>query len=238
MDRQRGWMIGGAIGAAVVVALGGGWAGTLLVPSEYPAESAYKVTGMDEPPVDLAALQRSWPAGVDPSGGWVRLAGYMKKVEHGAVIVPAPADAGIAVAAPQLPHADLGTLLAAADMAKGKAATRVCSTCHSFDQGGPNRTGPDLWGIVGRRVAGKPGFSYSTAFMGQTGNWTYERLDHYLTSPARAVPGNKMAFGGIRNAADRANVLAYLGSLNSSPAPFPAPKLAEDTGKTHPPSPS
>ena len=63
------------------------------------------------------------------------------------------------------------------------------------------------------------------------GSWTYAELDTYLTSPARAIPGNKMSFGGIRRAQDRANVLAYLGSLNARPVPFPKPMPAEAGGK-------
>lgn len=230
MDRRRVSLISGAITTAITVMLGGAWAGTLLVPEDYPAEAAYKVPGIPDVPVDLAALQRSWPTGTADPGERVRLIGYMAKVEKGAVIPPpVTGEAGPAAAAPE-PEIDLGARLASANVDKGKGAARVCSTCHNMTQGGPNMVGPNLWGIVGRDIASHGGFAYSSAMTAQPGNWTYEQLDQYLARPARAVPGNKMAFGGIRNGADRANLLAYLGSLSNAPAPFPAAKAAPPKG--------
>jgi cytochrome c len=158
------------------------------------------------------------------------------------VSVPRSAEAAPALAAPQ-PQLDLGTLLASADAGKGRQTAQVCTSCHTFEQGGPDRIGPSLWGVVGRKVASRPSFTYSSAFAAQTGNWTYERLDHYLTNPAKAVPGNKMGFAGLRRAQDRANVLAFLGSLDASPVPFPKPEKAklggaasEAAGAASPPS--
>jgi cytochrome c len=222
-----------SITAAVAVMLGGSWAGSLLVPENYPVRPGYNVPGMTEPPVDLASLQRSWPAGMAQPGGELRLIGYMTKVEHGA-IQPPPVDQAALVAKP-VEQVDLGTLLAHSDVERGRGAARVCGSCHTLDSGGPNRTGPNLWGLVGRPIARHGGFAYSPALTSQDGSWTYERLDKFLASPARTVPGTKMAFGGVRNPTDRANLLAFLGSLNSAPAPFPAPKpipSAEDQSAT------
>ena len=221
MARDRRAMIVMGVTTAVSVALCSAWAGMLLVPSDYPAQSAYLVPGVAEPLVDRAALQRSWPAGIDAPGGRVRLAGYMSQVERGAV--PAPAASASAVAAAPEPEVDLGTLLASADAEKGHATSRVCLSCHTFDQGGADHTGPNLWGVVGRDVGSHAGFAYSPAMSTHPGNWTYAALDHYIARPSREVPGNKMAFGGIRNPADRANLLAYLGSLGSASVPRPAP---------------
>jgi cytochrome c len=225
MDRRRASMIGGWIMAAVTVMLCGGWAGTLLVPEDYPATSGYKVPGIPDAPVDLAALQRSWPTGVAEPGERVRLIGYMKRVEHGAV-TPPPVTGEAAPAAAPAPEVDLGTRLASANAEQGKGAARVCATCHTTNAGGANRVGPNLWNIVGRDIASHGGFAYSSAMTAQPGNWTYERLDHYLARPARDVPGTKMAFGGIRNATDRANLIAYLATLDTAPPPFPPPKPA------------
>ena len=81
---------------------------------------------------------------------------------------------------------DLGTLLAAADPARGERTAQVCAACHSFGAGEPNRVGPNLHGVVGRPIAAHAGFAYSPALAGAGGRWTYEALDHFLTSPARA----------------------------------------------------
>src|SRR3546814_14422988 len=85
-------------------------------------------------------------------------------------------EAGTGTGAQALP-VDLGTLLAAADPARGESVGKVCASCHTFEQGGPNRTGPNLWGIVGRPVASAPGFAYSDALAGHPGAWTYEQLE-------------------------------------------------------------
>ena len=77
---------------------------------------------------------------------------------------PRSAEAAPAVAAPE-PQVDLGTLLAAADVEKGRQTARVCTSCHVFEQGGPDRMGPNLWGIVGRDVASRQTFTYSSAFI-------------------------------------------------------------------------
>lgn len=214
----------GAAGAgtvALIVVLRG--VTGLVYPQTYLAQPAYKVPGVNEPAVDLVALQRSWPAGLSQQGGGANVRHYMDNIEKVSVASSAEAPAAAAAPAPQL---DLGTLLAQADVAKGKQTAQVCTSCHSFDQSGQDRTGPGLWGVVGRTVASHPAFAYSSAFKAQTGAWTYERLDHYLANPAKVVPGNKMAFAGLRRPQDRANVIAYLSTLSASPVPFPKPETA------------
>ncbi|CAN7522598.1 cytochrome c family protein [Phenylobacterium sp. LjRoot219] len=192
----------------------------LVYPETYLAEPAYKVAGVSEPPVDLGSLQRSWPAGLSGPDGRATLRGYMGNIEKAVVPASPEGPPGLAAPAPQI---DLATALAAADVAKGQQTAKVCASCHTFDQGGQDRTGPGLWGVVGRDVAGHGAFAYSGAMKAQAGSWTYERLDAYLTNPAKAVPGNKMAFNGLRRVQDRANVIAYLSTLSASPVPFPKP---------------
>ena len=223
MDRWDWVRTASAITLAIGVAGGSSWLATQLVNSDYPGQPSYKPDGLGAP-IDLAQLQRSWPSGLSTPGDDNRLSGYMSAVAKGTA--PHPAPAGPVAAAPALPPPDLGTLLARADAAKGQASARVCVSCHSFQQGGANGIGPNLWAIVGRTVGREPGFAYSQALAVQQGSWSYERLDHWLMSPARAVPGNKMGFAGIRNPQDRANVLAYLGQLGAAPAPFPPPQPA------------
>jgi cytochrome c len=213
-EQAKAWA---AIGVATTVLLGGFWVGDMLVPSEYPGRMGYKVPDVTAPSVDLAALQRNWPRGLSEPGGDVRLVNYMAHIDR---MAPAPATAG--TAAPAEPVPDLGTLLARADPAKGKSKAQVCVSCHSFAPNGPNGIGPPLYGIVGHDIASHPGFAYSAPVSAAPGTWTYEKLDTWLASPAKDIPGTKMAFAGIRQPQDRANVLAYLGTLGGN-APLPKP---------------
>lgn len=217
MDGWEWSKIGTAVTAAVTVMLSGYWFAGELTEIEYPERRGYRVEGVA--PVDLASLQRSWPTGLVSPAAPATLRGYMGNIEKAVLSVPA---GGTATAAPAAP-VDLGTLLAAADPARGESIARVCASCHTFEQGGPHRVGPNLWPVVGRPVADKPGYAYSRAIVDHGGVWSYEELDRYLASPARAIPGNKMAFNGIRNPRDRAHLLAYLGSLGGARLPYPAP---------------
>ncbi|WP_046862252.1 c-type cytochrome [Microvirga massiliensis] len=137
--------------------------------------------------------------------------------------LPAPAEgAEAASSAPAAPAEPLPVLLAKADSAKGQTAAKKCASCHSFEKGGPNKVGPDLYGVVGRPVASHEGFNYSAALKAKGGNWTYEDLDAFITSPKKAVPGTAMAFAGIGQAQERADLLAYLRTLSDNPEPLPA----------------
>jgi len=138
--------------------------------------------------------------------------------------LPAPEEAaaggGAAAAAPAEP---LPVLLASADPTKGQAQARKCASCHTFEKGGPNKVGPNLYGVVGGPKAHAQTFNYSAALKGKGGDWNFEELDKFIHNPKGAIPGTIMAFAGIPSADERANVLAYLRSLADSPVPLPAP---------------
>jgi cytochrome c len=122
------------------------------------------------------------------------------------------------------PAVSLGTLLASADATKGQAVFKACAACHDVANGGPNKVGPNLWGIVGRMHGIHEGFAYSDAMAAMKDvPWSYEALDAFLLAPKKAIPGTKMAYGGLKKAEDRANLLAYLATLSDAPVPFPAP---------------
>jgi cytochrome c len=125
---------------------------------------------------------------------------------------------GAAVAAVPLP-----VLLAKADKDKGMASVKACTACHDLTKGGPNKVGPNLWDVVGRKMGAASGFVYSDGFkaMGDKA-WDFDSLNAWLKAPKEFIKGTKMAFGGIGNDQDRANVLAYLDSLSDSPKPFPS----------------
>jgi len=112
-------------------------------------------------------------------------------------------------------------LLAAADAGAGKKAFRKCKACHSVDKGGAHKVGPNLWDVVGRAKAGAQGYRFSGVLAGLGGTWSFADLDAFLAKPKAFAPGTKMSFSGVRKAAERAAVIAYLRSLSDSPKPLP-----------------
>jgi cytochrome c len=133
-------------------------------------------------------------------------------------------DTGGGAAEPE-PEVDLGTLLANASAASGERRAALCKSCHTFEEGGANGTGPNLWNIVGRQVAGHAGFNYTSALKDAGGAWTYERLDHYLENSQEYIPGTAMVQRFPRDE-QRADLLAFLQTLSNDPVPFPAPTPA------------
>lgn len=115
----------------------------------------------------------------------------------------------------------LGSLLAAADVAQGRKLSKKCAACHSFDKGAKNKVGPNLWNTVGQAKAGREGYRYSAALRDAGGEWSYADLDAYLTKPKLFLPGGKMTFPGLADAAQRAAVIAFLRSLSDQPAALP-----------------
>src|ERR1700749_807147 len=89
---------------------------------------------------------------------------------------------------------DWGTVLPKADAAAGQKISARCEQCHDLSKGGPNKIGPNLWGVLGRARATHPGFSYSGAMSADHSPWTLDKLFKFLKSPAAVVPGTKMSF--------------------------------------------
>jgi len=111
-------------------------------------------------------------------------------------------------------------MIAAGSVEDGESVARKCKSCHTFDEGGANRVGPNLWNIVDRPIATLADYSYSDAMSAQEGDWTYDRLWTYLMDPRAEVPGTKMAFRGITDEDDLASLILYLRSLSNDPAPL------------------
>ena len=124
----------------------------------------------------------------------------------------------------------LANLLAAGSASAGEGVFAKCSACHTIASGGANGIGPNLYGVLGTSI-GKhaPGFAYSSALSGHGGEWTFENMDAWLSSPRAFANGTKMSFAGLSNPEDRANVILYLLENGGGPA-LPAP-VAEDGGE-------
>jgi len=112
-------------------------------------------------------------------------------------------------------------LVASADPVAGARLFLRCKACHTTEKGGSHRLGPNLWGVVGRDKATLAGFGYSPALTKLPGVWDYAALDGYLENPGKFAPGNRMAFPGLKDAPQRAAVIAYLRTLSDSPPPPP-----------------
>ena len=119
----------------------------------------------------------------------------------------------------------LANLLAAADPAKGEAVFAKCAACHTINSGGANGIGPNLFGALGKPHGHVPGFAYSDALKGVAGNWDFEGMNAWITSPRKYAPGTKMSFAGLSSPEDRANLIVYLNSQGSN-LPLPAAEAA------------
>jgi cytochrome c len=126
--------------------------------------------------------------------------------------------------------------LAKADPAKGEQVFKKCGSCHVDAQGGANGIGPNLYHVVGEAVGqGAGGYAFSDAIKTVGGNWDFEKLDKWLTSPKAMAPGTKMTFAGLDDPMDRANVIAYLNTQGSN-VPLPKPSAAPAAGASGAPA--
>jgi cytochrome c len=109
---------------------------------------------------------------------------------------------------------DLAELLASADLFKGAKTFKKCAACHKLEDGA-NGVGPHLYGVVNRDVGAVSGFKYSGSLVAVAQNWSSDNLNGFLTKPSKYAPGTKMSFNGLSKSADRANLIAYLGTIGN-----------------------
>jgi cytochrome c len=148
--------------------------------------------------------------------------------------LPIPKDTGNkgggAPAEDAFSFAKVAAALQKASAESGKDVFKACTQCHTGEKGGPNKLGPNLWGIVGRDIGKHEGFKYSPAVAEKGGKWTWDHLAAYVHSPKSYIPGNRMSFVGVKDVAELADVLAYLRTLSDSPVDLPAVPAAAPAG--------
>lgn len=146
------------------------------------------------------------------AGQHIQIAGAAAGAKAGAATEVASAAAELKPIAP---------FLAKANLENGKKLVNQCKACHTFGKGEPTRIGPNLYGIVGEKIAARSGFQFSDALKKLSGDWGFDELNKWIDGPQKLAPGSKMTFAGIRDEQQRADLIAYLNSLSDSPKPLP-----------------
>ncbi|MBX3479141.1 MAG: cytochrome c family protein [Caulobacter sp.] len=130
---------------------------------------------------------------------------------------PAAAPPAAAPAAPEMTDAEKQAVLAAlpapyntGNLENGRKQFALCRSCHNITPGGPNMTGPNLYGVFGRKAGSHEGFKYSDALKNAGFVWDAEKLDSWLTNPQSFLPGNRMTFVGVKDPQKRIDLIAYL----------------------------
>ena len=111
-------------------------------------------------------------------------------------------------------------LFASTSATEGAKVFKKCAACHSIKEGGANKIGPALWGVLGRAAGSVPGYKYSKAMAAHGKNWSFEEMNGFLVKPKDWIKGTKMSFAGLKNAKDRAAVILYMNENTNSPLPL------------------
>jgi cytochrome c len=161
----------------------------------------------------LAAL-----AGLALALGACDKSGTTPAEQPGALTQPAAAPADLTEVQKKALLAQLPAAYQTADLDNGEAKSAACKSCHTLAQGGPDMIGPNLWGVFGRKAGSKADFSYSDDLKAAGWTWDAPRLDRWITNPRGVLPGTKMSYGGLPDARDRTDLIAYL-KVTTSPPP-------------------
>jgi len=157
------------------------------------------------------------------AAGAVLLSGCGKSSGGGADQPASPSEpASAAAPTPAQLKALVATLPApynGGDLANGELKFNQCRACHTPEQGGPNMVGPNLWGVFGRKAGSVAGFNYSDGLKASGITWDAPTIDKWITDPHAMVSDTRMSFMGIKDAKDRTDVVAYLKTVTTAPAP-------------------
>lgn len=140
-------------------------------------------------------------------------------------IVVASAEDSTSEVTPEPDVVPISELLLAASASEGEKVAKKCAACHTFNQGGDNKVGPNLWDVVGRKPGSVDGVKYSSAMTSygeENPEWTYQGLYNFLAAPKKYIAGTSMGFAGLRKSEERANLIAYMREQADTPQPLPA----------------
>ena len=115
---------------------------------------------------------------------------------------------------------DIMALFASTSAAEGAKVFKKCAACHSIAEGGKNKIGPALWGVIGRPAGSVPNYKYSKALAAHGKDWSFEEMNGFLIKPKDWIKGTKMSFAGLKNAKERAAVILYMNENTNSPLPL------------------
>ena len=108
-------------------------------------------------------------------------------------------------------------LFASTSAAEGVKVFKKCAACHSIAEGGANKIGPALWGVLGRKAGALPDYKYSKAMAAHGKSWSFEEMNGFLIKPKDWIKGTKMSFAGLKNAKERAAVILYMNENTNNP---------------------
>jgi len=111
-------------------------------------------------------------------------------------------------------------IFASTSAAEGAKVFKKCQTCHSIAEGGKNKIGPALWGVLGRQAGSLPDYKYSKAMAAHGKKWSFEEMNGFLIKPKDWIKGTKMSYAGLKSAKERAAVILYMNENTNSPLPL------------------
>ncbi len=115
---------------------------------------------------------------------------------------------------------NIKAIFASTSASEGAKIFKKCAACHSIAQGGKNKIGPALWGVIGRKAGSLADYKYSKAMAAYGKSWSFEEMDGFLEKPKDWINGTKMSFAGLKDSKERAAVILYMNENSSSPLPL------------------
>ena len=148
---------------------------------------------------------------------------YVEKPENSAYKITTITTASTTTAETSTENLESGNIMAlfaSTSAAEGKKVFKKCAACHSITEGGANKIGPALWGVLGRPAGSIPDYKYSKAMAAHGKDWSFEEMNGFLIKPKGWIKGTKMSFAGLKKAKERAAVILYMNENTNSPLPL------------------